>query len=158
MRNLRTTTRMMPTTTNNALHVRFPAALLAARLRCLTARCLLLAVLCAAVAPCLSAESKDPTKNPRAPYALIEGTVWDGTTPVYGAKVRIRRTDAKKKPHWDLTSDHRGEFARRVAAGKADYVVSAEVEGEKGGKHPLTAEVAIHVEADERVDASLHLH
>src|SRR5436309_7522137 len=52
-------------------------------------------------------------------YALIFGTVWQGEQPVYGVKIKIRRAD-KKKPHWELYSDHRGEFAQRVPAEKAD--------------------------------------
>ncbi len=105
-------------------------------------------------------QSKDPAKNPAALYALIEGTVWDANNqPFYGAKVSIRLA-GQKKAHWDRISDHRGEFAQRVPAGKADYIVTAEIPAEGGkskkGKGPAV-EVAVHVEAEERVDASLHL-
>ena len=101
--------------------------------------------------------SKDPAKNRGAAYALIEGTVWDAANqPLYGARVQIRRA-GEKKARWELTSDHRGEFAQRVAAGKADYVVSAEVPKAKGGKLVVPVEVTVHVESDERIDASLHL-
>lgn len=97
---------------------------------------------------------RDPSKDPHAPYALIEGTVWDANNqPFYGARVTIHLA-GQKKPHWEHVSDHRGEFAQRVPAGKADYIVTAEASTPKG---TLKAEAAIHVESEERVDASLHL-
>lgn len=93
------------------------------------------------------------------PYALIFGTVWspDGR-PLYGVRVKIRAED--KKDHWELYSDHHGEFAQRVPAGKADYLVTADVKGYKPpeGIHLQGgAEVTVHIENDERVDIGLHL-
>ena len=94
------------------------------------------------------------------PYALIFGTVFDpeGRT-VYGIKVHIRRA-AEKKSRWEQYSNHTGEFAQRVPAGKADYVVWADTKGYKlpDNKHlkPGT-EVTVHIENDERADISLHL-
>lgn len=86
-------------------------------------------------------------------YALIFGTVYaaDGR-PAPGVRVKIRRAD-HKKPKWELYSDRHGEFALRVAKGKADYVVWAERKGRKGPQ----AETTVHVENDERVDLGLHL-
>jgi len=94
------------------------------------------------------------------PYALIFGTVWGpDDRPVYGVKVRIRRV-SDKKPRWELYSDHNGEFALRVPAAKADYVIWADLKGYKapGGAqlHPGD-EVTVHVEYDEKVDTGLHL-
>src|SRR3954470_20713138 len=62
------------------------------------------------------------------PYALIFGTVFgpDDRT-LYGVPVKVRRAD-QKKPKWEQTSDHRGEFAVRVPAGKADYIVWTDVD------------------------------
>ena len=61
--------------------------------------------------------------KPGEPYALIFGTVWGpNDRPVYGVKVKIRRS-RDKKAKWELVSDHQGEFAQRLPAGKADYVV-----------------------------------
>ncbi len=100
--------------------------------------------------------------KPNEPYALIFGTVWGpDDRPVFGVKVRIRRAqDKDKKARWELYSDHRGEFAQRVSAGKADYVVWADLKDFKSadGKtlHPVQ-DVPVHVEGDERVDVSLHL-
>jgi hypothetical protein len=94
------------------------------------------------------------------PYALIFGTVWGpDDRPVYGVHVKIRRA-SEKKARWELYSDHAGEFAQRVPAGEADYVVWADLKGVKttdGQTFHLAQEVTIHVEYDERVDMSLHL-
>jgi hypothetical protein len=78
---------------------------------------------------------------------------------VYGVKIKIRRSD-QKKPKWELYSDHNGEFAQRVPAGKADYLVSADLKGFKsadGLKLQAGPEVTAHVQNDERVDIGLHL-
>jgi hypothetical protein len=92
-------------------------------------------------------------KRAEKPYALIFGTVWDSDyRPVYGVRVKIRRAD-QKKARWEMYSDHQGEFAQRVPAGAADYVVWAEPEG----KHAPAAETKVHVQNDERVDIGLHL-
>jgi hypothetical protein len=94
------------------------------------------------------------------PYALIYGTVYGpDDRSVYGVKVKIRRlTD--KKPRWELYSDHSGEFAQRVPAGKTDYVIWADLKGYKSPVYKsLRAgqEVTVHIENDERTDISLHL-
>jgi len=78
---------------------------------------------------------------------------------VYGVKVKIRRA-SDKRAKWELYSDHAGEFAQRVPAGEADYVVWADLNGVKttdGQTLRLAQEVNIHVQYDERVDMSLHL-
>ncbi len=94
-------------------------------------------------------------------YALIFGTVWDpDQRPVYGVKVRIRRAD-EKKPRWELISNHTGEFAQRVPAGNADYIVSADVKGVKlaSGRHfKPSPEVTVHIENEERADTGIHLN
>ncbi|MBI1741432.1 MAG: carboxypeptidase regulatory-like domain-containing protein [Candidatus Koribacter versatilis] len=107
--------------------------------------------------PCGAAADGKPQ---RKPYALIFGTVFDPNgRVVYGVKVKIRRAD-QKKPHWEIYSNHSGEFAQRVPAGKADYVVWADLKDYKlpSGKHlrPGT-EVTVHIENDERSDIGLHL-
>jgi hypothetical protein len=93
------------------------------------------------------------------PYALIFGTVWGpDSRPVYGIRIRIRRA-ADRRPKWEVFSDHSGEFALRVPAGKEDYVVSADLKGVKmtSGK-PLHAEdVTVHIDNDERADIGVHL-
>ena len=98
--------------------------------------------------------------DPRKPYALIFGTVWGpDDRPVYGVKVKIRRAD-EKKARWELFSDHRGEFAQRVPAGKADYVVWADLKDYKlpSGKHLRSGtEVTAHIANNERYDFGLHL-
>jgi hypothetical protein len=110
--------------------------------------------------PPASAASGPKKLKPTDPYALIFGTVWGPDDhPAYGVKVLIRRT-SDKRPQWELYSDHRGEFAQRVAAGKNDYVVGANLKGVKtqdGKALHLTEEVPVHIEYDERVDIGLHL-
>jgi hypothetical protein len=110
--------------------------------------------------PSARADSTAKKLKPTDPYALIFGTVWGPDDhPVYGVKVLIRRA-SDRKPKWELYSDHHGEFALRVAAGKNDYIVGADLKGVKTHDgHPvhLTEEVPVHVEYDERVDIGLHL-
>jgi hypothetical protein len=95
------------------------------------------------------------------PYAIIFGTVWGpDNRPVYGVPVKIRRsTDKPKKVRWEVYSDHNGEFAQRVPAGEADYILSADLKGLKSADgRPLHApDVTVHVYNDERVDTGLHL-
>lgn len=109
--------------------------------------------------PLLAGPASDKLK-PTDPYALIFGTVWGPDDhPVYGIKVKIRRLP-DKKAKWELYSDHAGEFAQRVAAGKADYEVSADLKGVKtneGQPLHMAQPLAVHVEYDERVDIGLHL-
>jgi hypothetical protein len=99
-------------------------------------------------------------QKPDQPYALIFGTVWGPDDhPLYGVKVKIRRAD-QKKPHWELISDHNGEFALRVHPGPADYLVSADLKSYKSltGKDLYQdGEVKVHVDNDERQDLGLHL-
>jgi hypothetical protein len=73
--------------------------------------------------------------------------------------VKIRRAD-DKKPRWELISDHNGEFAQRVPAGKADYLVWADLKGHKSSDNKqlgVGTEVTVHIEFDERADIGLHL-
>jgi hypothetical protein len=99
-------------------------------------------------------------QNLESHYALIFGTVWGpDNRPVYGIKVKIRRT-AEKKARWELYSDHRGEFAQRVPAGTADYVIWSDCRGCKapdGKRYQAGPEVVVNVQSDERVDTGLHL-
>jgi hypothetical protein len=109
----------------------------------------------------LRAEPGDESANKaEKPYALIYGTVFgpDNRT-VYGVHVKMRRAN-EKKVRWEHYSDHAGEFAQRVPAGKADYVVWADLKGYKNPEyHSLQAgpEVTVHIENDERTNISLHL-
>jgi len=99
--------------------------------------------------------------NPEKPYALIIGTVWGpDDRPIYGIRVKMRRAkDKPKKVRWEMYSDHNGEFAQRVPAGEADYILSADLKGVKlaDGTHPVAQDVTVHVYNDEREDTGLHL-
>jgi hypothetical protein len=93
------------------------------------------------------------------PYAVIFGTVWGPDDhPLYAVKIKLRRED-EKKARWELYSDHNGEFAVRVPAGKQDYVLWADLKGRKSqnGSQLQGEEVKVHVDGDERVDTGLHL-
>lgn len=115
-------------------------------------------ILLAAVAVPPRAQARDSAKE--KPYALIFGTVWGPENQaLYGVKVKIRRAD-RKKAHWELFSDHRGEFAQRVPAGKADYIVWADTKDYKladGKRLRPGTEVTVHIQNDERSDIGLHL-
>jgi hypothetical protein len=104
--------------------------------------------------------ASDDSKNKEKPYALIFGTVWGpDNLPVYGIRVLIRPSD-KKKAKWELVSNHKGEFAQRVPAGKADYIVWADTKGYKslnGGRLSPGDEATVHVDYEERVNTALHL-
>jgi hypothetical protein len=111
------------------------------------------------VAPAAAAPASKKLK-PTDHYALIFGTVWGPDDhPLYGVKVYIRQLP-RRKPKWEMQSDHAGEFAQRVPAAEADYVVGADLKGVKtkdGRPLHLAKEVEVHVEYDERVDIGLHL-
>jgi hypothetical protein len=98
--------------------------------------------------------------KPNDPYALIVGTVWGPDDhAIYGIRVKIRRAQ-DKKAKWELSSDHNGEFAQRLPAGEADYIVWADLKGVKttdGKALHLVKEVPVHVDNDERIDIGLHL-
>jgi hypothetical protein len=110
--------------------------------------------------PEANAAPADKKLKPSDPYALIFGTVWGPDNhAAFGVKVLIRRA-SDKKPKWELYSDHAGEFAQRVPAGKDDYIVTADLKGVKtqdGHAVRLEEDVPVHVEYDERVDIGLHL-
>ena len=112
-----------------------------------------LLLLSALLAPLALRPAALPPEAPK-PYALIFGTVYaPDDRPAYAVRVKIRRAQ-EKKARWELISDHHGEFAQRLPAGRADYVVWADVKGPKDRPKP---EVKVHIEKDERVDISLHL-
>ena len=121
---------------------------------------LLLATL---VSPTMAAaqKSKSKDKDRDKPYALIAGTVWGpDDRPVYGVRVKIRRsTDKPKKARWEVFSDHNGEFAQRVPAGEAEYILTADLKGIKSadGKPIHAQDVTVHIYNDERQDTGVHL-
>lgn len=102
------------------------------------------------------------SKKEDKPYAVIFGTVWGpDDRPIYGVTVHIRlSTDKPKKVRWQVFSDHHGEFAQRVPAGEADYILTADLKHAKfsdGKKLRLPKDVTVHVYNDEREDTGLHL-
>jgi len=111
-------------------------------------------------------KSKDKSsKDSRKHYALIFGTAFGpDKRPLYGVKVDIHPAD-KKRPKWELMSDHNGEFAARVPPGPGDYVIEAVVEiapTEDGKvqmhkKKRYQAETRVHIDNEERQDIGVHL-
>jgi hypothetical protein len=120
----------------------------------------ILGVLLLILLPTFGSEENLRAAQKEKPYALIFGTVWGpDDRPVYGVTVKIRRA-SDKKPKWEVNSDHRGEFAQRVPAGEADYVVTADLKHVKtadGRAVRLAKEVTVHIYNDEREDTGLHL-
>lgn len=102
----------------------------------------------------------DKDKDSKKHFGLIFGTAYGpDDRPVYGAKIEIHPV-GQKHPHWELMSDHRGEFALRVPPGPGDYLVSGEAEviiGHDKKKQKLKAEKTVHIQAEERQDVGLHL-
>ena len=133
------------------------------RLATCRARLSIVALLLTSALPVLSAEGATQNIDPRKPYALIFGTVWGpDSRPVFGVKVKIRPAD-KKKAKWELFSNHQGEFAQRVPAGQADYIVWVDTKDLKqvkslDGKQLQPApELTVHISGDERQDIGVHL-
>src|SRR5438270_12097822 len=88
------------------------------------------------VAACSLIARADSRSHARDPYALLFGTVFGpNDRPVYGAKIKNRRTD-QKRPKWELISNHEGEFAQRVPAGKSDYIVTVDAKTPMGEPKP----------------------
>lgn len=121
---------------------------------------LLIAAFSLALAKASAGDVSLQKKSNEKPYAVIFGTVWGpDDKPIYGVRIKIRREN-EKRTRWEVYSDHHGEFAQRVPAGKEDYVAAAELKGYKsidGDRLQLADTVKIHVEYDERVDTGLHL-
>lgn len=122
---------------------------------------LVLVLLPTLVCPCPSVFAAQKDRDNDKPYALIAGTVWGpDNRPVYGVRVKIRRsTDKPKKVRWEVFSDHHGEFAQRVPAGEADYILTPDLKGIKmaDGKPVHAQEVTVHIYDDEREDTGVHL-
>lgn len=113
---------------------------------------LLAALLLNFAVPSSAASPSD--KRHDAPYALIYATVWGkGAETVYGVRVQLRRA-GDKKVIAEQVSNHTGEVAFRVPAGKQDYTLTADVKLSKDKAKPTAT---AHVENDERVEVSLHL-
>ncbi len=78
---------------------------------------------------------------------------------MYGVHIQLRRS-TEKKVRWDAYSDHNGEFAFRVPAGRVDYVITTDLKNfkfQKGKELKAAEDVVVKIENDERADVGLHL-
>ena len=98
-------------------------------------------------------------------YGLIFGTAYGpDDRPLYGVRIIIHPA-GKKHPNWELTSDHRGEFAQRVPPGPGDYEVRGTIDvipvengkPRKSKRKHLQGEAKVHIDDQERRDFGLHL-
>ncbi len=83
-------------------------------------------------------------------YAVVVGTVFyeDGRL-VRNAKVEVKQKEGRKR--WESSTNMEGEFAVRLPAGKAVYIVEAQAPGQAPDRKE------VEITADERVDLVLHL-
>lgn len=94
------------------------------------------------------------------PCGVISGTVWgpdDRAVPEILVKIRGVQN---KKAHWEIYTNHRGEFWQPVWACSVDYVISADTKSYKlpdGKRLQPSPEVTVHVEVQEHAETGLHL-
>ena len=112
----------------------------------------------------LLASSALPLKDQKKDYALISGTAYGpDDRPLYGASIHIHPV-GRKKPNWDLMSDHRGEFAQRVPLSYSEYEIIGEaefapmVDGKPQRSHKKWVKVVEKVRIDKDVVRDVGLH
>lgn len=109
---------------------------------------LILVVLCFQLATSALGEEKSK-KSPA--QAIIAGGVYDEAGyALRGIRVKIWR-EKERKPKWEAISDARGEFAVRVPAGRATYLVSTH------SKEHLNQEQQVEIYGHERVELVFRL-
>lgn len=90
-------------------------------------------------------------KSKQQPQAILAGTVYDENGfALAGVPIEVRRP-GEKKPKWRAASDRRGEFAIRVPAGRATYVIST------ASKQHASQEQALEVYGNERAEVLFRL-
>jgi len=105
----------------------------------------------AALAGVPAPAAKKKKKQSKKAEAIIAGTVFESSGLLLrGAKVEAASADGGRVLG-RAVSDSRGEFAIRVPAGRADYIVAAEARGFERG------EKKVEVYGDEKVRISLIL-
>lgn len=106
------------------------------------------------------------SQNKEKPYGVLFGTAYGPDDhAMYGVRVIIH-PQGRKKPSYELMSDHRGEFAQRVPPGPGDYVITGEVETypavdgkpQRSQKKRLKGETKVHLAGEEQQDFSLHMN
>lgn len=111
-------------------------------------------------------QKNSKSQNKEKPYGVLFGTAYGPDDhAMYGVRVIIH-PEGRKKPSYELISDHRGEFAQRVPPGPGDYVITGEVEiypvadgkPQKSKKKRLTGQTKVHLGGEEQQDFSLHMN
>ena len=110
-----------------------------------------LLVLLAAASPSVAQKASAPAAQ-RSAYAIVAGSVFrESGFSLPGATVTLAPKGVTKSKNLKSVTDARGEFAFRVPAAPANYLLTAAMKGFK------TAEAEAAVGGEERVDVTLVL-
>lgn len=91
---------------------------------------------------CISVPLRAAEKSKPKPQAILAGSVFDQAGfALPGIRIEITR-QGEKKPRWKVVSDARGEFAVRVPAGPATYVIATA--SKKHQNQEQTIEIVAH--------------
>jgi Carboxypeptidase regulatory-like domain len=118
---------------------------------------LLISLLILAAASILPALG-DKKKAGAEPYVLLAGTVFQETGfALPNAEVVVTQDAAPETKHskakkMQAVSDSRGEFALRLPAGNAHYVIKVSAKGFRDEEKPVT------VQGEDRLDVTFQLH
>ena len=97
------------------------------------------------------AQGAEKRKPKTTPQAVLFGSVFqENGFLLRGARVVVSNAD-RPKENKETTTDTQGEFAVRVPAGKARYIVEVSAEGFVPGKK------TVEVSGDERIDLTFRL-
>ncbi len=120
------------------------------RWKCSAASAAFLAALCLVV-PVWRSEAAGQKRSKVTPEAVIFGTVFqENGFLVRGARVEVSNADHPKQKKEAIT-DIQGEFAVRVPAGKARYMVEVSAKGFAPDQK------MVEIAGDERIDLTFHL-
>lgn len=96
-----------------------------------------------------AAQAKEKLKKPQ--QAILAGGIYDEAGfALAGIRIEVRRP-GEKKAKWEAMSDARGEFAVRVPAGRATYVVAT------ASKKHLNQEQTVEIVSHERAEVLFRL-
>jgi hypothetical protein len=114
----------------------------------------LLTLAAASILPALGDKKKDAAE----PYVLLAGTVFqESGFALPNAEVVVIQDPAPETKHskvkkMQALSDSRGEFAIRLPAGNAHYLLKVSAKGFRDEEKPVT------VQGEDRLDVTIQLH